>query len=69
MCVSQVSKYLFRNDPQKFGEYLQQLGVWGSAVSSPIRGLGSNCYSNERKKICCLTLFGVRYQQIVELEL
>ena len=62
MKLCQGSKCLSRSDQQKFIEQLQQLGGIGEYCKLPHWGLVTKMLFK------CTTLFGVRYKQIVKLE-
>ena len=60
--------YLFRSDPQKFSEKFQKLGCMREHCKLPYWGFGAKMVSKCQKVVYSLTLFGVRYKRIVELE-
>ena len=66
--LRQDSNYLFRSDPRKCYELLQQLEDMGDCYKLPHWGFGTKMLSKCNKIVHSLTLFGVRYKQIVELE-
>ena len=63
----QGSNYLFRSDPQRFGETFQQLEGMEQCVSLQL-GVWTKMLSEFKKIVYSLTVFGVRYKLFFELE-
>ena len=62
----QASNYIFRDDPRKFSEQFHQLGVTGECCKLPHWGFGAKTLSKCKKIAYSLTLFGIRYNRILQ---